>query len=102
MIFRLLGDLSGRIMRLGAVVLVGLAVEQELKKPRNLRTWQGEIGGIPYNFRPPTRERLLAEWWQPGSKRLFTDTAFGLGWGLNFARAAEMVGLKKYMSRARQ
>ncbi len=102
MIFRALGNLSGRIMRLGAVVLVGVALEQELKKPRHLRTWQGEIGGIPYDFRPPTRERLLAEWWQPGSQRLFTDTAFGLGWGLNFARVAELVGLNKYVSRAQQ
>ena len=65
------------------------AVATELQKPPDERTWNGEILGlIPYDFRPPTIERLRSRWWNPADPRLFTPRAFGVGWDVNFARVA--------------
>lgn len=77
-----------RVIRLGTVVSVGLAVEQELSKPRERRTWYGSVGPVPYNFRRPLRARLKRESWQPDSRESVIPRAFGLGWGLNFGRLA--------------
>jgi hypothetical protein len=44
---------------------------------------QGEFGGIPYDWRPPTTERIKARWWNPDDRRLFTPKAFGWGYDLN-------------------
>ncbi len=65
--------------------LIAAAVYQELRKPPEERTWHGRIGGLmPYDFRPPTPERLREAYWNPGEPRIFTDRVLGIGWALNF------------------
>ena len=91
LLLRLLFNLAGRPLRWGTVMLFGLAIEKELKKPRAQRTWHGAIGPVPYDFRPPTLERLKSEWWRPGEPVLLTPHAFGVGWGINLARVAELL-----------
>lgn len=44
---------------------------------------QGRFAGIPYDWRPPTVQRLKARWWNPGDRRLITPRSFGWGWDLN-------------------
>jgi hypothetical protein len=69
------------------LTLMGIAVSKELKKPKSERTWHGRLRDrIPYEFRPPTGERIRHAFWAPEDKRLFTDTAFGVGWSVNVGR----------------
>lgn len=78
-------------MRLGTVVIAGLAVEQERSKPRRQRAWHGRVEPVPYDFRRPTLEGLRREWWQPDNPAMITPRAFGLGWGLSIGRLAAML-----------
>ncbi len=66
--------------------LVGAAVAKELGKPSEDRTWHGRILGLPYDFRPPTPAKVLAEFWDPDNDALLTPHSFGIGYGLNLAR----------------
>ena len=73
-----------RTLRLAAVALVVAALATELAKPEAERTWQGRVFGlVPYDFRPPTWERIRGAYWNPESNRLFSDRVFGVGWALN-------------------
>ncbi|MFC5905884.1 DUF5808 domain-containing protein [Streptacidiphilus monticola] len=82
------GNALNRALLLTAVALVGAAVAKELARPAAERTWHGRIVGLPYDFRPPTAERLRAEFWAPDNPALFTPHAFGIGYGVNLARVA--------------
>ncbi len=77
--------------------MVGLfvaAVATELSKPEDQRTWHGKVGGIvPYDFRPPTWERIRAAYWNPESDRLFSDRVFGVGWAVNLYQAKRLLEL---------
>ncbi len=65
--------------------LIAAAVCQELQKPPEERTWYGRVAGlVPYDFRPPTLERVQEAYWNPDEPRIFTDRVLGLGWALNF------------------
>jgi hypothetical protein len=44
---------------------------------------QGYFAGIPYDWRPPTVERLKQRWWNPDDSRLFTPRVWGWGYDLN-------------------
>lgn len=71
---------------IAGAALVVAAIRQELGKPREQRDWYGRLGGlIPYEFRPPTPARIKATFWNPSDERVMTDTAFGVGWGVNLA-----------------
>ena len=75
-------------LRLLAVVLVGWAVVEQLRKPASERTWRGLIWGVvPYDFRPPTVARIKAALWNPLDRRLFTARSFGVGWSINLYEA---------------
>jgi hypothetical protein len=77
-----------RTIRFAALALVVAAVATELAKPQAERTWQGRVlGVVPYDFRPPTWERIRGAYWNPESDRLFTDRVFGVGWAVNLHRA---------------
>ena len=77
-----------RTIRLATVALIVAAVATELAKPEGERTWQGRVFGlVPYDFRPPTWERIRGAYWNPESDRLFSDRVFGVGWALNLHRA---------------
>src|ERR1700693_797039 len=85
-----MGSLRGlrRLIRLTAVGLVVAAVATELSKPEAERTWHGRVIGIvPYDFRPPTWERIRGAYWNPASDSLFSDRVFGVGWALNLHQA---------------
>jgi steroid delta-isomerase-like uncharacterized protein len=72
------------------VSLVGAAVARELRKPAAERTWHGRLFGlVPYDFRPPTLERVKAAIWNPRDSRIFTEHALGVGWGLNLYQVRE-------------
>jgi hypothetical protein len=63
-----------------------------MAKSEEERTWQGRVFGfVPYDFRPPTWDRLRDAYWNPEDDRLFTDRVFGVGWAVNFYRARELM-----------
>jgi hypothetical protein len=84
-----------RLRRLISLVGIGLtvtAISQEMAKPEQERTWHGEVLGIvPYDFRPPTWERIRRAYWNTEDPRLFTDRVFGVGWGINLYRASTLL-----------
>jgi hypothetical protein len=49
---------------------------------------QGRFARLPYDFRPLTRARARARWWNPNDPRLLTPKAFGWGVGAVCGRAA--------------
>src|SRR5258708_23294918 len=89
-----MGTLRGirRLARLAVVGLVVAAVATELSKPEEERTWHGRVmGSVPYDFRPPTWDRIRDAYWNPDSDRLFSDRAFGGGWAVNLYRAKTLM-----------
>ncbi len=68
------------------------AVATELAKPAEERTWHGKVlGAVPYDFRPPTWERIRLAYWNPQSEELFSDRVFGVGWAVNLYRAQQLL-----------
>src|SRR5216683_7013878 len=81
-----------RLVRFTVFGLVVAAVATELTKPESERTWEGRVFGlVPYDFRPPTWERIRNSYWNPDSDRLFTDRVFGVGWAVNLHRAKTLM-----------
>jgi hypothetical protein len=81
-----------RLVRFVTFGLVVAAVATELSKPAEERTWQGRVGGVvPYDFRPPTWQRIRDAYWNPESDRLFSDRVFGVGWAVNLYRAKALL-----------
>jgi hypothetical protein len=81
-----MGKLMGRLIRLAIVIVLVQALRDQLSRPPEERTWVGRVGPVPYDFRPPTMERLQQAYWNPDSDQLFTDRVFGIGWAINFAQ----------------
>ena len=70
-----------------SVILLVMAVRQQLRRPAEERTWHGEVPvEVPYDLRLPTPARLRRRLWDPSEPRLFVPTVFGLGWTVNVAR----------------
>jgi uncharacterized protein DUF5808 len=93
-----------RIVKLAGFGLMVAAISQEMSKPEADRTWHGKVFGlVPYDFRPPTWERIRAAYWNPEDDRLFTDRVFGVGWAINLYRAKEYMeeGFGTLMGEAR-
>jgi hypothetical protein len=81
------------LVRFAAFGLVVAAVATELSKPEPERTWEGRVFGlVPYDFRPPTWQRIRDAYWNPNSDRLLSDRVFGVGWAVNLYRAKELMG----------
>jgi len=81
-----------RLIRFTAFALVAAAVATELAKPAPERTWQGRVlGVVPYDFRPPTWQKIREAYWNPNSDRLFSDRVFGVGWAVNLYRAKTLM-----------
>jgi hypothetical protein len=79
-------------MRATVFVLIVGAVATELAKPPEERTWHGKVLDlVPYDFRPPTWERIRDAYWNPESDRLFSDRVFGVGWAINLYRAKALM-----------
>ena len=82
------------LFTLVGLTLVGAAIMQELRKPPEQRRWRGKVGGaVPYDFRPPTWERLKTTYWNPGDTQVVKDKVFGVGWDVNFGALARKAGL---------
>jgi hypothetical protein len=79
-----------KLIAAAAGALAGSAVAKELSKPADQRTWHGEVAGVPYDFRPPTAEKVRRTVWDPENPKLFVPHAFGVGWSVNFARVAAL------------
>jgi len=80
------------LVRFAAFGLVVAAVATELAKPEPERTWEGRVLGlVPYDFRPPTWQRIRDAYWNPDSDRLFSDRVFGVGWAVNLHRAKTLM-----------
>ncbi len=70
------------------MVLTLVAISQEMSKPEAERTWTGEVlGFVPYDFRPPTWQRLRDAYWNPSDERLFLPRPLGVGWAVNLYQA---------------
>ena len=81
-----------RLLRLAVVGLVVAAVATELSKPEEERTWHGRLWGtVPYDFRPPTWDRIRTAYWNPDSDQLFSDRVFGVGWAVNLYQAKRLL-----------
>ncbi len=81
-----------RLARFAAFGLVVAALATELTKPEAERTWEGRVFGVvPYDFRPPTWQRIRDAYWNPHSDRLFSDRVFGVGWAVNLHRAKTLM-----------
>ena len=79
-----------RLVKLAGFAAFVAAIAQEMSKPEAERTWHGKLGGVvPYDFRPPTWERIQEAYWNPNDPRLFTERVFGVGWAINLFRAKE-------------
>lgn len=83
-----------RFVKLVALGLVVAALIDQLRRDPEERTWEGSVAGIvPYDFRMPTLERARSRWWNTRDDRLFVPQVFGVGWTINLARLARLVGL---------
>ena len=83
-----------RLVRFAAFGLVVAAVATELSKPAPERTWEGRVFGlVPYDFRPPTWQRIRDAYWNSNSDRLLSDRVFGVGWAVNLYRAKTLMGV---------
>jgi hypothetical protein len=80
-----------RFLFIAVAATSAAAVVQEMSKPEWERTWHGNVLGIPYDFRPPTFNRIKDAMWNPEDERLFTPRPFGVGWTVNLARLMQMM-----------
>jgi hypothetical protein len=72
-----------RIGILLGLMLAALALADQLGRRPADRDWHGRVAGVPYDFRPPTRDRLRERLWNPDDERIVTPRAFGIGWTIN-------------------
>lgn len=78
---------------LAGLGLIAAVIKQEMDKSAAERQWRGALWGwLPYDFRPPTIERLRQAWWNPDDERIFTPHTFGIGWSVNLGRIAWLLG----------
>src|SRR5438445_13380248 len=88
---RTLRGLRG-LLRLAVIGLVVAAVATELAKPEEERTWHGRLWGtVPYDFRPPTWERIRSAYWNPDSDVLLSDRVFVVGWAIIHYQAMQQL-----------
>lgn len=78
------------IWRLILAIIGVVAIIQELRKPKEERTWHGKVADVvPYDFRLPTVERIRDTYWNPGGP-ILSGKAFGVGWAPNFGAFARV------------
>lgn len=83
------------LWRLVLAIIGVVAVVQELRKPRDERTWHGRVADfVPYDFRMPTVERVKTTYWNPEGP-ILSSKVFGVGWAPNFGVLAKMVAKER-------
>ncbi len=76
------------------LLIVALAIGNELLKPAGERTWHDHLFGVlPYDFRVPTWARVKQSLWDLESERIFIPHVFGVGWGINIGGLLKRAGL---------
>ena len=75
-----------RVIQIAVLLITALAVLDQLVRDPEYRTWNGQIFGIPYDFRTPTIERVRAAIWSPDEPRILNPHVFGVGWTPNIGR----------------
>lgn len=80
-----------RMLQLGLLALVALAIWDQLARDPEFRTWHGQVFGVPYDFRKPTLERIETAVWSPEDPRILSSHVFGVGWTPNVGRLYAML-----------
>lgn len=81
---------SPRDLWKAVLAIVGaIAIVQELRKPKEERTWHGEVAIFPYDFRMPTVDRVKETYWNPDGP-ILSGKVFGVGWAPNFGVLTRM------------
>jgi hypothetical protein len=76
--------------RLALAVIGVIAILQELRKPKDERTWHGKVADfVPYDFRMPTLGRVKETYWNPDGP-IITSKVFGVGWAPNLGALTKM------------
>jgi uncharacterized protein DUF5808 len=87
-------DRLRKLISFTAFAIAVAAIVEQLRRPPEERTWEGQVAGIvPYDFRVPTLERARSRWWNPDEDRLFVPQVLGVGWTINVARFARLIGI---------
>lgn len=88
-----IGDLLALLRTLAVLAILG-ALYKELRTPPAQRTWHGRLfGKVPYDFRPPSIDRLRDAYWNVESDTVLTDRPLGVGWAVNIPPLLRRVGL---------
>jgi hypothetical protein len=74
---------GNRLLGIIGILLVVLAILDQLGRRPEDRDWHGRVLGFPYDFRMPTGERLQARIWNPADQRVLVPQVFGVGWTVN-------------------
>ena len=82
-----------RLAQMAAITITMVAILQEMEKPLEKRAWHGSVACVPYDFRRPSVKRLKDTYWNPYETHLLTPTVWGIGWGVNFHRLLEGLGI---------
>jgi hypothetical protein len=78
------------LWRLLLAIIGVIAVVQELRKPKDERSWHGKVADfVPYDFRMPTIERVRDTYWNPDGP-ILSSKVFGVGWAPNFGVLTRM------------
>ena len=75
-----------RLIQVGVILITALAILDQVVRDPEYRTWNGQVFGIPYDFRAPTLDRVRAAVWSPEEPRLLNPHVFGVGWTPNVGR----------------
>jgi hypothetical protein len=85
------GKIKG-LIRIATLAAIVAAVKQELEKPEGQRDWHGTVGGfVPYDFRPPSPEKVKSRIWAPDDERIVVPQIWGVGWTLNLGRLWRLI-----------
>ena len=77
--------------RLCLAIIGVVAIVQELRKPREKRTWHGKVAGlVPYDFRMPTIERFRKTYNDPDGA-IISSKVWGVGWAVNVGAIKKLV-----------
>jgi len=57
---------------------------------------QGNLFGIPYDFRRPTYKRMKERMWNPDDERIVTPRTSGIGWTVNLYQLKQRSPLAFY------
>ncbi|HEY4584309.1 MAG TPA: hypothetical protein VI980_09845 [Acidimicrobiia bacterium] len=80
------------VWRLVLAIIGVIAVIQELRKPKDERTWHGTVANfVPYDFRMPTVARMRITYWNPEGP-IVSGKVFGVGWAPNLGALTRMAG----------